>query len=233
MAERRSGQVTAGCNGRWRPLVALVLLGVMLPQTASALVIDAFDSGDSFTLENVGFGTPSINQPANVLGGTRTVFTVTRVEFNPTVGLDLTHTVIASQAEVNFGYDGGGADLTADGADRFVITLDLLQLPASSSFDVLVLVNGSQFALPAGGSFTLPPPQPGPSFGMLEAPFAPFADSLELRNVERLNVQFRLQSNIGQSVRIVDFRTVPEPGGVVLLAAGVGASCLLRGQRRK
>jgi hypothetical protein len=64
---------------------SLFLAFVVAAQPAQAILIDGFDSGDAFVLENVGSGA-QLTQSAAVLGGTRTVSTSNRVEFNPSVG---------------------------------------------------------------------------------------------------------------------------------------------------
>ena len=108
------------------PITIFLAIGAYFlfgPTVARALVIDSFDSGAPFVLENTDQGVTLV-QPAAVLGGTREVATLDRIEFDPTTGMKLTVTSTRNNGHLALVYEAGGVDLTSNGADRFQVTVD-------------------------------------------------------------------------------------------------------------
>lgn len=194
-------------------LVIAVLALVGRPAQA-ALVIDGFDSGEPFEIENVGFGA-SITQPADVLGGERAVVVNTRAVFDPLVGLDLIKTSIASAARVSLTYQAGGADL---GLAAGYFELDLAPVGAPClSCNVTALVVVYHTAGSAAWSVS------GPPFGTLTLPYNP----ISLSALEVL-LEVTFEGNPGDGVRLIDFRAVPEPAVGATLALAAFALLLVR-----
>ena len=178
---------------------------------AQALVIDSFDSGAPFVLENTDQGVTLV-QPAAVLGGTREVATLDLIEFDPTTGMKLTVTSTRNNGHLALVYEAGGVDLTSNGADRFQVTVDPGQGfgPDSTYMEVVVSIDGWPFRIsgtPPGGVFEIP-------YGT-EASRVTDADEITL--VLLTNNSFQE----GEHLTLTDFRTVPEPSTALLLATGL------------
>jgi len=186
-------------------LVHLALVG-----GASALTIDSFDSGDAFSIENLGSGA-SFTQPADVLGGSRTVETSNRVEFDPSLGLDFIDTPIANNGFVEITYDLGGMDLTPNGVDDgtgfYRVSFERVNFrPGTGIANIVVFADGAQSAeLSATEGIVLLPLSHGDPTDI---------DVLVLRMQP-------VSSSVDDRFRITDFRVVPEPSTAFLLATGL------------
>jgi hypothetical protein len=194
-----------------RRIFLATLLALMIANTANALTIDAFDSGNPFVLENSDQGVTLI-QPAVVLGGSREIATLDLVEFSSTTGMKLTVTPTSNNGQLALVYEAGDIDLTSDGADRFQVTIDSGQGfgPDTTYMEVVVFIDGWSFRIsgtPAGGVFEIP-------YGT-EARRVTDADEITL--VLLTNNSFQE----GEYQTLTDFRTVPEPSTASLFALGL------------
>jgi hypothetical protein len=203
-----------------RTLVAAGLVALMTAGAANALTIDAFDSGAAFEIENLGSGA-TLTQPANVLGGTRLVYTTDRLEFDPSIGLDFVNIVNSVNGFVEITYDLGGLNLTPNGVDdgsgAYEIIFERVNFrPPTGTATFVILADGAQSAVNGAqeGIVLLPLSRGDPT------------------DVDVLTLKFQpTESVVGDRFRITDFRIVPEPSSVLLLTAGLIALAIRRRTR--
>lgn len=206
----------------------LIVVGLSLALSAvdaQAITIDSFDSGAPFVLENVAKGITLV-QAAGVLGGSREVVTLDRVEFDPAIGMSLIPTPVSYSTGLTVVYRPDAVNLRADGADRFRVTLDTPACsgPDCPAFDVFVFLNDSA----SGGVFTA---SGAPSDGVFELPFG---NSIAVESVTV--IQFSLvvsQIFYGDSYTVTDFRTVPEPSSLALAAPGLAGIASFQRRRAR
>jgi hypothetical protein len=205
-------------------LAVLALLVVLRPAEVHALTIDSFDSGAPFALENLGSGI-TLLQAASVLGGSREVVTLDRVEFDPAIGMSLIPTPVVYSTALSVGYRTDAVDLRADGADRFRVTLDseLCSGPDCPVFEVFVFLNDSG---PGGSVFVASGPLGDGAFEL------PFGDSTAVESVTKIDFSLVVsQITYGDAYTVTYFRTVPEPSTALLLASGVLGLIVTRRKR--
>lgn len=224
----------------------LALIGVLEAGSAWALVIDNFEDG-AFGPDSITTGVLQVNQtgidPSNTIGGVRGVDiflnsgTQATAELAVNGGDDAIVFTLQPDAtsssnalfDLEYGTRIGippgaalDADLTADGANRFEILVSAFSGGTGSI----------SFALPgATQAFNLQLTGPG----TYVFPFADFAGTPDLTDVDFLNVRFSLNAFEGNTqVVIQDFRTVPESRSVLLLAlaASLWAASRARGYAR-
>ncbi len=224
--------------------LALVLAPVLLPVSASALLIDDFESGD-FSITDT---TPAANPPpSDFQGGLSGVHAGSRESFaNLSNGSSLTASVSGGALTIsaptgsggyfrtwwdgtaNDLYDPVGAysiDLTEGGTiDRFA--LDVLAVTGTVELYIGVSSPGS-----GGGTtiehFTVSTP------GVVELLFADYSASADFTDVDTIVIQANGPAGIGSgdSVTLESLSTIPEPGTALLL--GLGLAGLARRTRRE
>jgi hypothetical protein len=191
--------------------VRLFLLTLMTASAANALIIDSFDSGAAFEIQNLGSGA-TLTQPANVLGGTRTVSTTDRVEFDPSIGLDFVlDPPIAANGFVEITYNLGGLNLTPNGVDdgsgAYQVTFERVNdRPATGTATFVILADGAQSVVNGAqeGVVLLPLSRGDPT------------------DVDVLTLKFQpTESVAGDRFRITDFRIIPEPSTALLFSLGL------------
>jgi hypothetical protein len=200
-------------------LVALCL--VVLAGATQAAVIDAFDSGAAFDVENVGAGA-SLSQPADVLGGERSLVVSTRAVFDPALGLELVRTGIASNARIDLTYTADHVDITS-GANRFEVTTERagsLCMSCANSLTILVI----EFDDSGSRAF---PILNGSPVGVHDLPFPS-----DLGPMTKVILELTFEGDVGNSIRLTDFRTVDEPRAAGLLVAALALLATSHGARR-
>lgn len=189
--------------------IAILLLG---SAAAQAVVIDSFDTGDPFVLENTNQGVTLI-QSANVLGGIREVVTLDLVEFDPAIGMTLTVTPTRGNGGyLAFIYHAGGVDLTSGGLDRFRVTIDPGQGfgPDTTYMEVVIFVDGWPFRV--SGT---------PPDGVFEIPYG--AEASRVANADEISVAFLGNNSFqnGEYFIVTDVRAIPEPSTGLLVMTGL------------
>ncbi len=195
------------------PITIFLAIGAYFlfgPTVARALVIDSFDSGAAFEIENLGAGA-TLTQPANVLGGTRTVSTSDRVVFDPSIGLDLVLDPPTGGKWVEITYNLGGLDLTPNGVDdgsgAYQVTFERVNdRPATGTATIQILSDGAQSLVNGAqeGVVLLPLSRGDPT------------------DVDELYLKLQFNEAVaGDRFRITDFRVIPEPSAALLFATGL------------
>ncbi len=203
------------------PITIFLAIGAYFlfgPTVANTLEIDSFDSGAALEIENQG---ATLTQPADVLGGTRTVSTSDRVVFDPSIGLDLVLDPPTGHKSVEFTYILGGVDLTPNGVDdgsgAYQVTFERVNdRPATGTATIQILADGAQSVVN------------GAQEGVVLLPLSR-GDPTDVV-VLSLKLQFP-EAEAGDRFRITDFRVVPEPSTALLLASGLAVMAVKRRRR--
>lgn len=213
---------------------AVLLISAALAVPAGAVVIDDYSVG-ALTLQasDPVTGAEQVQaglNPDAVLGGTRRVWVgSTKPATHVTIDTNLAQLTFATDANVlgylKVGYGSEtalGIDLTADGADRFVLDVVDVTPELDSGVFNIVVVSGPEASpttvrepFGAGRLWDLP------GSGVVEVPFADFAGA-DFRQVQSIMIEIA-RAPEGYSLTLGRFVTTPEPASVfaMLLLGGV------------
>jgi hypothetical protein len=211
-----------------RYVIALLLLALTFPITASAIVIDEFSGSVPFTT------TSTSSTTGNPIGGEIDYVNVVSTSFEEASGIAILAKTAGRTGSALLDYDGidgspipglglGGIDLT-DGGSESAFVLDLVSVTGSVLLGIEVWNDGIGFA--STGSIVIDRP------GRHVVPFQSFLGGAAFRgfgDINRLTFSFS-DFETGESLAITSVATVPEPSQAVLLSFGL--ALLARTQRR-
>lgn len=220
-------------------LACWLIGGVLLvaPFGARALVIDDFTQGALAPIQATNtaqYGNTVVQSglnPAQVLGGTRSVFVGSLTL--ATASIETIKGRFNFSANNNFGYFKLGwgtvtplnADLSGGGNNRFQFDfVDVLPTASLNLFNLRVKSGNSWFNYEIGNDFAAA--MEGKTYGTLNVPFAKFGGA-NFTQVQAIELE-AARTPSGFHLTIESITAVPEPSAAALLGIAIGAGLLGR-----